>query len=390
MLRNKNQTHKKRVVLFFSLPLFFLIIIKLVLNSPGGLKKVKTSDCKNISNNITKNQCWEDLLGITLENNGIKEAFLVFADLYNTDPQFVSSCHSFAHTLGKAAYKLYTSGKVFDWPSQTAYCGYGFYHGLTELLLQNQGPIEAGKLCDSKKSQITQVLYDACYHGIGHGALSQTASKKDIWGSPPNMVDAALDICKQATNDPIQQSRCASGVFMELGSDYTDNQISLNKKDPLEICRRQGDFGKMDCYTQMNGVLNQIAGGKLKESAKFVETIKEDKYAVEAIETLAAPVINITKTDFRDDISVCRNLQERLHLACIKGLVLGFMLRGRPGIEYEDSIKFCSMGIMSESEKGACFDLVLRHSKSLYADDIFKTICEKVDLRFRANLCSNN
>lgn len=351
-----------------------------------------TNQCNEFQDFVAKQQCWQDLLDSTLKRSGIENAFLVFDDLYKTEPQFASGCHGYAHKLGEATYQLVMQGKDFDFPPQTAYCGYGFYHGLTELLLQTKGIKEAANLCDSKKSQITQVLYDACYHGIGHGALSSTAKDSKLWGDVQKMIDFALRLCQEATPDTTQKSRCASGVFMELGNYYNEGKLQLAslRDDPLSICRQQQEFGKMDCYTQMNGVLNLIAKGNLKESAKFVEDIEEDKYAIEAIITLAAPTIDITKKVYIDDLATCRDLQKRLHLPCIKGLALGFMLRGQPGVEYEDTINFCNSAPLSEEEKDACFDLILRHSKETYSPDIINNICRKIDSRYKKSFCIVN
>lgn len=353
-------------------------------------QSISQKSCQDIPETVSKYQCWEELLELILKEKGIKDAFLVFDDLYRTERQFASGCHGYAHRLGEITYQLLIKGQDFDFPPQTAYCGYGFYHGLTELLIQTKGPKEAGKLCDSKKSEITQVLYDACYHGIGHGALSQTA-QSDVWGNPQEMVNSALNLCQEATNDSIQKSRCASGAFMELGNNFSEGKLQLTslRNDPLSICRQQQDFGKMDCYTQMNGVLNSVAGGRLKESAKFVEAIDEDKYAIEAIITLAAPTIDITNPDYTDDIQVCRNLQKRLHLPCIKGLVLGFMLRGQPGIEYEQAIKFCKLSTFSEDERESCNELLLRHSSEMYSKDTMKIICSQVESQHKQFYCSS-
>lgn len=396
--KNFQKVPNKLTVIIILLIMLAIVVEVFILGGTKGStlqnilvnKSISKENCKAVSGGTNKQQCWEDLLDATLKEKGIKDAFLIFDDLYKNEPQFVADCHGFTHKLGEAAYKLLIEGKDLDFPPQTAYCGYGFYHGLTELLLQTKGVKEASRLCDSKKSQITQVLYDACYHGIGHGALSSTARDKNIWGDAQKMINSALNLCREATDDSTEQSRCASGVFMELGNNYGQLNLTPNKDDPLSICRAQQEFGKMDCYTQMNGVLNSIAGGKLKEAAKFVEDIDEDKYAIEAMITVAAPDIDITKKDHTDDIIICRSLQERLHLPCIKGLVLGFMLKGQPGIEYEQAINFCKSTILSEDEKQSCFDLLLKHSSEMYPSDTLGIICQKVDSRYKKNYCPNN
>jgi hypothetical protein len=367
-------------------------VIAIFLNKPGSNSVNQlASRCQSTLNNLPKQKCWEELLESTLKEKGVEDAFLVFDNLYKTEPQFASDCHGYTHTLGAATYQLLIKGKEFYFPPQTAYCGYGFYHGLTELLLQTSGPKGAAKLCDSKKSQITQVLYDACYHGIGHGALSQTARNADAWGNPQKMIDLALNTCIDATSDPIQRSRCASGVFMELGNNYIEGKLQLVsiKDDPLLICRQQQDFGKLDCYTQMYGVLSQVSEGNLSKAAKFIETIPEDKYAVDSMIDLGGAMVNI-HGEQNGNISICRNLQARLHLPCIQGIVLAFLLKGQPGIEYERAINFCNSSILSGQEKQSCFNLLLRHSKQGYTVDKVNTICSKVDSRYKKDYCLNN
>jgi hypothetical protein len=353
------------------------------------VQPVNLTACDNFSN---KQRCWEDALESTLKNQGIKEAFLVFENLYKTEPTFAGGCHGNAHRLGEVTYQLLIDGQKIDFPSQTAFCGYGFYHGLTELLIQTKGPKEAGLLCDSKKSEITRVLYDACYHGIGHGALSSSAKEAQIWGNAEKMVSYALNLCDQSTTDPIEKSRCASGIFMELSDDYSNGQLKLAdiQDDPLALCRKQQEFGKMDCYTQLNGVLTMIAGGNFIKAAKFVEAIPEDKYAVEAIITIAAPTLNINKTDFTEDIQNCRSIQERLHLYCIKGLALAFLLNGTPGVEYEQAISFCQLSTLTLEEKESCHELLLRHSSEMYPLETMKIICSRVGQEYQKNYCLNN
>lgn len=385
---------KKPLFILFLVIIFeiALLINNKILYSSHQVISNSDNKCEDTLSNSNRQQCWEDLLEKSLKQNGIKEAFVIFDNLYRNEPEFVSTCHDYAHILGASAYKILIEGDDLDFPPQTAFCGYGFYHGLTEQLLQTNGAKGAAKLCDSKKSQIAPVLYDACYHGIGHGALSQTAKYKEIWGNIQKMIDVALNTCKMATDDLIERSRCASGVFMELGNDYIEGQLKLIsiKNDPLSICRNQQEFTKMDCYTQMNGVLNMIAGGKLNKSARFVEDIDEDKYAIEAIITLAVPAIDITKNDYTDDIEVCRSLQKRLHLPCIQGLALGFILKGQPGIEYEKTIDFCNSIILYEEEKQSCFNLLLRYSKHAYTVDKVSTICSKVEPRYKKDYCLSN
>lgn len=396
MSKSYKKINGKTFNYYIIITLFLVIVVGLgyflfqFRSSEKTAEHLSLQNCKDNSNIPSKYQCWEELLELTLKEKGIKDAFLVFDNLYKNESQFASACHGYTHRLGEITYQLLIKGQDFDFPPQTAYCGYGFYHGLTELLLQTKGPKEAGKLCDSKKSKITKVLYDACYHGIGHGALSSSAKESQIWGDPQKMIDYALRLCNQSTDDGIEKSRCASGIFMELVNLYSEGKLKLAsiRDDPLSICRKQQDFVKMDCYTQMNGVLNMIAGGKLKESAKFVEAIDEDKYAIEAIITIAAPTVDITKTDFTEDINICRNLQKRLHLPCIKGLVLAFLLKGLPGVEYEKAMTFCELYLLSEDEKEACFELLLRHSSEMYAPDTMNIICNKVESQHKKSYCT--
>lgn len=344
--------------------------------------------CQNLKDNISKTQCWNNLFDITLEREGLEASFKLLDNLFQEEPNFASDCHGFAHKLGEKAYHHFLGNISFNLSDKTAYCGYGFYHGFMETLLKSSGDIkQASKFCKYVKSQLPQSLADACLHGIGHGAIQ--ADDQRLWGNEQAIIDSALQICHQVAGDATQLSRCASGVFMELGTLYTGNKykLILNPKDPLKICRQQSLEVKLDCYTQMNGAINWLTKGDLSQGAKYVEQIPEDRLATEAIETLTATAVNIKNSAFNGYISICRNLQPRLHLFCIKGLALAFMLRGSPDQEYKQASQFCNLSILTDSEKRACFDLVIKFAHDSYEAEKMTQVCSEIDQTYRGADC---
>ena len=334
-------------------------------------------------------QCWSDQIEQVLKSKGLDQSLELLASLYESQPDFAVNCHDSSHSLGDAAYKLFAQGKTVTFSPKTTYCGYGFYHGLMETILQiDSNPKAAYKFCQKVTEKLPLELSDACYHGIGHGAVDVSDPK--IWGDGQAMIDRALGICQSGYNQEEQLVSCARGVFMEIASYYSESlyNLSIDKNDPLSICRQQQKIFKGQCYSQMYGVISRITNKNLRQGAKYIEFISEDEYAQEAIQNQVGIEMDINKQEHTDDILTCRMLQERLRLNCIKGLVQAYMLRGKPGFESEQALTICSHPILTQNEKTICFNHLLDMSKKVYVPAKFKQVCDGIEVKYRGIYCN--
>lgn len=355
-----------------------------------GDKKTRAASCKNV-------QCWQDLIDSTLKEKGLNEAFEVLATLYQNEPQFALSCHDFAHKLGARAYQLFSQKEDFGLSSKSSYCGYGFYHGFMETLLQKTGDMnEARRFCEYADTQLKKTTSDAggaCYHGIGHGAVD--GSDPGTWGNPEDMIEPALKLCEMVASDENPPPRygklfrCVSGVFnaLEILSTSNKYKLSLNTDDPFWICKAQPARYKEACFTQFVVAVMSVTGNDFIQSAKIIDAIKEDEYALPTLQSLVVELPHQGKTDYQETLTYCRSLSVRFRETCVYAFAEGFMKYGPPQNEYVKALEFCESSLLTDDEKQACFTRILSILRIWYSAEKSQEICEGVDQKYRWNNC---
>ncbi len=370
------------VLLLGVLLLFFVIFIR----------EKETSEVKINCGNVSDVACWHSLLIQTLEKKGLNKAFNVLAELYNTEPGFVSECHSFTHDLGSEAYNIYKSTGQLDLTPKTSYCGYGFYHGFMETLLSRTGNIkEAEDFCayaDKQLENFNKKTGIACFHGIGHGAVD--GDDLESWGNPQKIINPALNICKLLPQSQ-EIYECGTGVFNSLAIALNSGSYGLNKseKNPYSICLTQEDNFKKSCFEQMNTRAMYLANSKLSEAIKFIFAIKNSVYSTSALEQLVASAIShkVGKNEnYSLEIKDCQSLSGDLRNSCFDGLIGGILEFGRPGEEYLEALDLCKNAGLHESDKKNCYNRLISTSKILYSVTEAKKICQMIDIRYQ-NSC---
>ena len=143
----------------------------------------------------------------------LKSAFIV-------DGEVVQPAHEFGHVVGNAAYAKYgVSGvRICD-----ASFGYGCFHGVTELAVQQMASTADLKSIEQEcEAQTNGVNQQNCYHGIGHGIASVKQFELNV----------SLDECdKLEVNN---REFCYDGVMMEHTYGVENQQITT--EDPWKIC----------------------------------------------------------------------------------------------------------------------------------------------------------
>lgn len=373
--------------------------------SPLYKGKVIVVEAKLVPNNpcqskASKLQCYEELIDSKIKTQGLRVAFETLADLFESDPQFASSCHDFTHKLGEKAYFLFSEKENFELSDKSSYCGYGFYHGFMETLLQKTSDMdEARRFCEYIDNQLEKTNSDAggaCYHGIGHGAVD--GSDQRNWGNPQAMIKPALNICWLVSNDENPPPRygklyrCASGAFNGLEILSTSNQykLSINKEDPFWVCELQPEHYKEACFTQFVVAVMNITSNNFEKSAQIIDTIKEDTYAIPALQALTVELVKMGKTNYQETINFCHNLSNRFQTPCLTAFAEGFLKYGPPEKEYVEAINFCNANLLKEFEKVACFERVLSLLRIWYSATKSQSICQQVDEKYRWQNCQYN
>src|SRR3989344_6368344 len=148
-----------------------------------------------------KVDCWLQLVFERLRSEGIAEAYDTFEYIYDSYPLFgATGCHQHAHKVGDTAYYELFVARGLDvtdmfFPQETTSCGYGFFHGFIEHLIQDHpDPAYVTKTCEYLREKYTHSMRDIgtiCYHASGHGftiAKADTLEKYE-WGSVRELVD---------------------------------------------------------------------------------------------------------------------------------------------------------------------------------------------------------
>ena len=378
----------KRLVILIFLALFVFV----------ALNSQPQQDLKNPCQNMTKSQkqqCWQDLMESTLNSAGLDQAFTLMDQLFKNETDFASDCHGFAHLLGEKAYQFFSERSKFSLPSKTSYCGYGFYHGFMEKLLYSGGSLDQAKaFCKYAGEVLSQRNADAegaCYHGIGHGAVEDVTDPK-LFGNPQAIIQPSLDLCEKISENQEKLFRCITGVFNALEIVTSENKynLSLNREDPLWICRTQPQKYKRACFTQMVVAVMNVTGNDFEKSAQILNTIEEDDLATESLSGLVVERIRLGNTDYQQTLDFCRGLPNRFQIPCISAFAEGFLKYGPPEKEYVEAIKFCSSPLLQEFEKSPCFERVLSLLRVWYTASKSESICWEVDPKYRWQNCQYN
>jgi len=389
---------KKYKYLFAVILLFCLIILEIISLKIPKSQVLRGQSFLNPCQNLQvsqKQQCWENKMEQILKTGELDQAFVLMDTLFKTEPDFAPTCHGFAHLLGEKAYSLFVTNREFNLSNKTSYCGYGFYHGFMEKLLHTSKDVNQAKaFCKYAGGKLKNQTVDAegaCYHGIGHGAVEDVTDPK-LFGKPQSIIQPSLDLCQKVADTEDKLFRCRSGVFnaLEIVTSQGRYNLSLNREDPLWICRVQPDQYKRSCYTQMVVAVMNVTNNDFEKSAQILNTIPEDDLAKESLSGLIVELVNQGKTDYKTTIDFCRKLSDRFHLPCITGFGEGFLKYGPPRNEYVKAVDFCSSPLLTSDEKKACFNRILSVLRIWYTVEKASHICQSVEEKYRLNNCIYN
>ena len=347
-------------------------------------------NCDDNKNDDRKmRQCWDDLVQDTTKNKGVAYSMQMLTKL-SENPLFAKDCHSYTHTIGGEAYlEFKKSNEIYISPAMN-YCGFGFYHGFMEMLFAKGGNIQTARdLCGYMDKQISNPAkyeYGACFHGIGHGVVD--GSNKKDWGNAQALIEPGLKLCNQVAITAEEHYRCYSGAFNSISIAYISNKYGLNvdKKDPLKFCKQQKEQYRRACYADVAVIIMHETSYDLAKAIKLVESIPEDKYAIEAIKNVAGLKARVFTENLKEIIKICKSTQEQLRTACISGFGVGLIEFGQPKKEHERSFEFCGHSMLDDEEKRLCVKSVLNLLNATIGKEQLSVICEKVEEKYR-NLC---
>lgn len=141
--------------------------------------------------------------------------------------------HEFAHKIGNAAYAKYgfDGVKICD-----AVFAFGCFHGVTEKMLQSEGPSTVKKIESTClvafPPEISQD-YTGCIHGAGHGLYSW-------YGGALTKALRDCDVLGTA-----YRTYCYDGVFME--NSFHANASEITEVNAWDFCKSVSDVYQYNC-----------------------------------------------------------------------------------------------------------------------------------------------
>lgn len=356
-------------------------------------------DCiEDIANlNVAEKRiCWNENLLRELQEHGAKAAFTLFSAFYRSDEDFTRiGCHVIAHQLGDAAYGEYVRYgndlSKLEFPPESVYCGYGYYHGILEHLIRDNPAFEeADAFCKmlirEHEDEVPRIRLN-CYHAIGHGFIPEPTNL-ELWGKPHELPKPAIAACSRLT-ELDARTECYQGAFNVIGDWMWTNQFGLKfpKVDSLLLCRSFDNPEVANaCYYELSMRILPYADDSLRNAYNlYVAQITDDTVAGMVINSAAASVVgaHIAEDNFIPFLKECRSLPSRVHEDCLKGLTGGFVAHGEPGNEYIKAVAFCADSILTVGEKEICYENIVRTFKTAYSNEKIADICQDIEVPYQ-------
>ncbi len=366
----------------------------------GRVEKLNCIDFSKDGNGSMRNRCWNEALVEALDSGGVKGAMKKVQELYITDPAFISNgCHTWAHVVGDMAFDKdgYKDNNVESWdfPIETTYCGYGFFHGLFEHFFRTHPDVKlaqriCNRLTDTFSKEIPRIR-QTCFHGVGHGFMPEPPPVK-IWSDPYAMMTTALEACRtiSPTNDIMENRECMEGSFNVMANwmDAKEYGLKMDEKEPLEFCNKQKDKETVTaCFYEYAMRLTSLAKDDIvKIATEYIKPSYDEVLSEMIIDSAAASLVerylSLTNYDFL--VERCLKIPTNLKHACLSGMSGGFIAHGEPGKEYTKAIVVCNSKVLSEIDKDWCFsNLTSKFPNNYTKEKITQTICPIIPSRFQ-------
>ena len=359
----------------------------IVTNSKNAQQKsvlAAASKCESVGIS-QKQKCWDDSLEETVKQQGLDAAFDLFTKLYQTDPSIPKACHGWSHILGKTAYELFKNKKDFILRKETSYCGYGFFHGFIEKLLQETGDLKATRdFCNYSSKQLEKEapgVYRNCLHGIGHGSID--VDDPGLWSNFQAMLESGLNTCEATLTDKGELLECYDGSFnaMQQYAYHGEYNLSVDRNDPFNYCRTQQERHKDSCYYEFTGLIAEFTNHDFKKAANLIlNDISDKNFTPRTIMKLSADFFqdDIANNDYTKNVLDCRALPANLQTSCFNGILLGFIAHGEPERQYIKGLEFCRYHILTDDERQNCYQWML--GQTVKKDS---PACQSVEEKYR-------
>lgn len=358
-----------------------------------GVLMRESRACDTASSDLEKVDCWLALIIARVRTDGIERGYTAFRYVYNTYPVFgATGCHQHAHRVGDAAYyELFVARGLavpeMEFPQETVSCGYGFYHGFIEHLIQDRpDPAFVAETCEYLRGRYSGTMRDIgtiCYHASGHGFTMAKADtlRKSEWGSVDMLIQEPLAHCERLDLSEEEIEDCREGVFNVISDWAVLNNFGLvyDFDDPFGVCRRQPERWRYPCYYEIGMKLEPVLGDDPVAAATYVQDIEEPVLRQVTYGVIVAGMMQRAAPEGRagEILEGCLAVDDAtLRKQCVHSMTNGIMEHGSPGSEYKTAAPLCERLMERGDGLGVfCFETLGRRLKRFYPPEKVDGIC---------------
>lgn len=362
--------------------------------------------CKAAKAGAPQTECIFEVLTTEIKARGVGATMEAFTLAYETFPEFVSGgCHRQAHRVGDLAYyNLYIGSEDLeriDLPQSTTACGYGFYHGFLEHLIQDQPrPEFVDEVCAYLTNRLGETMGDiriTCYHGAGHGfalAHRETLGQPD-WGNFKAFTEGPAQRCREmpeAESADVQQ--CLEGIYnvivdtMELG----EYGFAYDYERPFRQCDTAIPADWAACYYEMAQKLDRASGlDPVKLSALADQGKRKDLQDMAFRVGIAGVVqqVIVQENGFASVLARCTELPQGRFNDCLKSVINGLYEHGSPQEEYKKALSACTQeSVAYRNAESLCYETVALRLPRFYGNERIAQICPEFPQEHRG-LCES-
>lgn len=317
--------------------------------------------------------CWESEIVDALKRGGIEEAFEAFDELYKSQPGFQRQCHDVSHVLGSEAYALFSNDhETIDKP-ETAYCGYGFYHGFIEAMLVDQGPSDyesSRQYCETLRQKSGETIAGPCFHGIGHAVFDSLDGS--LWGNAWDMAESGIATCEKVVENETDRVQCSTGIFNALGNAISARNYDLSPEgvDIIALCKAQKRAYQDGCIVQAGIGHIRFKQMDRQTALRFVESLGPELAPAGFWTYIDNEVLNSIATfDAKEYHDTCVALKNPVYRQyCVRGVISGLHNLGDPHEEYKPMFGFCDLFSKGEL-RSFCYEAAVRETRAINEDN---------------------
>jgi hypothetical protein len=355
-----------------------LFAVPFAMNEWQARKEIAAACAPDPVSGVKRPLCWETALKHTMEVKGFDATFDQLNDFYTNDEGFRQNCHDVMHFVGKNGYLYFKGSRTLTARSETAYCGYGFYHGFIEAMQVENGwgNYDVVRTYCEDVAKKNPSGAGACFHGIGHALFdSLTAS---AWGDPVSMTSTAIGECDKALTNEFARVQCSSGVYNALANAAraNDYELSFNLIRFPALCNDQRTEYVEKCYAEVGVAYMRNRGMDREQSVTFIRTLRADMSLHELYVYFAdeakSRIASFDATQFAED---CEALRENERQSCIAGVIEGIRAVSPAETAHTKQFPFCQ-ALTRPDTTPYCLQEIVRITQSFVRTNaLFKKAC---------------